>query len=248
MVRHFHALGTRAITVSGGGEPTLHPGFDSFIDLCGELDVHVGLITNGLQWSDKPRKIPANGKLIWARMSIVDSESGTYDVERLRRFSENLSDVAVGCYATITKNANVDFIERLADMAEALSNVTHFKLGENSQEAAPEKMAEIKRRVLPGRAKVIVQSQSEAGKETNRCLVSLLRPVVAADGYVYPCCDLNLKDAGYVDPVMFRMGHWRDFGPDTKAFNGSICQRCIWSHYNEALDSLMKPLEHERFL
>lgn len=247
VVRHFHSLGTRAITLSGGGEPTLHPGLDALLDLCRELDVHAGLITNGLLWSDKEKNLPARGKLIWARLSIIDSESGKYDIERLRRFCRNLSGTPVGCYATVSKKTDIPFIQKLAELAENLDGVTHFKLGEDSIGLAPGKMDELEKMLVPAFSKVIVSRHSRAAAGMKRCLVSLLRPVIAPDGFVYPCCNME-TDEGHVKPVMFRMGHWRDFGPGTKPFDGSICPKCIWEHYNKTLENLTEPLEHERFL
>ncbi|MDR1612420.1 MAG: radical SAM protein [Planctomycetota bacterium] len=247
LVRHFHRLGTRAITVSGGGEPTLHPGFDALLDLAGELDIQLGLITNGLLWSDAPKKLPANGRLVWARMSVVDSESGNYDVGRLRRFSRNLSETAVGCYATITSRSSVDTIRALADLAEELPNVTHFKLGEDTVSGAGEKMSELADLLKPGHGKVIVHRHEGAVRGAKRCLVSLVRPVAAADGYVYPCCSMELEDLGQVRPDRFRMTRWRDFGADTGCFDGSICPKCIWDRYNRVLAALCAPMEHERF-
>lgn len=248
LVRHFHSLGTRAITLAGGGEPTLHPGFDQLLDLCRDLDIQTGIITNGLRWNDKRKDVSANGKLVWARMSVIDSESGTYDVQRLRRFSENLSKVNVGCYATVTKCTDTGIIVALAELAESLPNVTHFKLGEDANGGAPEKMDELAALLTGSFAKIMLHRCTDSPTGTRRCLVSLLRPVVGADGYVYPCCSMGLETGGRIDTDEYRMCHWRDFGPDTPHFDGSVCGRCIWTNYNEALAGLTGPLEHERFV
>lgn len=248
VIRHFHTLGTRAITFSGGGEPTLHPGFDDALDVCRELDVQAGLITNGLLWTGSNKQVKANGKLVWARMSVVDVESGNYDTERLRRFSESLPDVAVGCYAAITRNADIDTILRLADIAEEVPGITHLKLGEDTVNYAPEKITEIESALKGYKKTIIHRHLLKTVKGMQNCLVSLLRPVIAPDGYVYPCCNLELEDVGYVEPVAFRMVHWREFSLETQPFNGSICPRCIWDQYNQVLAGLTAPLQHERFL
>jgi organic radical activating enzyme len=248
LLKCFHGLGTRAITLTGGGEPTLHPGFDVLLDFCRELDIQLGLITNGLLWSGERKKLSANGKLVWARMSVVDAESGAYDVERLRRFSENLPDVMVGCYATITSGTDVNTIVRLAELAESLPNVTHFKLGEDSVNGAADKIDELSVRLASGHKKVIIHRQAGAVQGNKKCLVSLLRPVIGADGYVYPCCNLKLDKIGYVNPTRFRMGYWRDFAATTHPFDGSVCPECIFDSYNQALAQLLEPMECERFI
>lgn len=248
LLRHFHALGTRAVTLSGGGEPTMHAEFDTILDLCADLDIQVGMITNGLLWSDREKPLRADGRLVWARMSVVDTESGRYDVERLRRFSQNLPRVAVGCYAAITRGTAVRTIADLADLAEELPNVTHFKLGEDSSAGASEKMDELEALLHPGHGKMIFHRTGEMPAGRRDCLISLLRPVIAADGYVYPCCDMKLADGGYVEPRMFRMVHWSGFGPDTSHFDGSMCPGCLWDRYNTVLRNLVAPLEHGRFV
>lgn len=40
--------GTRAVTFSGGGDPTMHPDFDSIIEYAAKIGLEVGLITNGM--------------------------------------------------------------------------------------------------------------------------------------------------------------------------------------------------------
>ena len=56
----------KAITWTGGGEPTLHPQFNEFVELVDKLKIKQGLITNGLA------KINYDSKMFeWIRVSVT---------------------------------------------------------------------------------------------------------------------------------------------------------------------------------
>lgn len=238
---HFHALGTMAITICGNGEPTLHPGLGRFMERCAGLDIQLGLITNGLLWSAREEEIPANRRLIWARMSIIDSESGNYDAERLRRFARNLPDVAVSAYFTVTDRVSRKTAREIAAIIEEEPNATHVKFVEDWVNHAPKAMDALERELAGISKKLIFQRWQRGVTGNSPCLVSKLRPVVNANGFMHPCCTSPLTPA-------YRMTHWRDYNLDTPCFDGSVCATCDWSRYQEALCGLTAPLQHERFL
>ena len=47
------------------------------------------------------------------------------------------------------------------------------------------------------------------------CFISKLKPIIHADGYLYPCCGIQYASGDPQEqrhfPPSFRMGHWRDF-------------------------------------
>ena len=49
IILYFFALGTRAITFSGGGEPTLHPGIEDMLTIAKDKGISCGLVTNGIE-------------------------------------------------------------------------------------------------------------------------------------------------------------------------------------------------------
>lgn len=44
----FHSLGGKSVTIAGGGDPTVHPDFDEIIGGIHDLDIRIGLVTNGI--------------------------------------------------------------------------------------------------------------------------------------------------------------------------------------------------------
>jgi wyosine [tRNA(Phe)-imidazoG37] synthetase (radical SAM superfamily) len=46
-LREAHAMGTRAIELTGGGEPMIYPQVDALLDLIDELGFDLGIVSNG---------------------------------------------------------------------------------------------------------------------------------------------------------------------------------------------------------
>ena len=74
-------LGIKAITWTGGGEPTLHPDFNTFVNIIAKLGIDQGLITNGVY-------VPMNfdpEKFNWIRVSKSNMELNKENLKILRR-------------------------------------------------------------------------------------------------------------------------------------------------------------------
>ncbi len=65
-IEEFAAAGIQAINWTGGGEPTLHPQFGSFVAAAHKAGIAQGLFTNAL------REIPEQDKLEWIRVTFTD--------------------------------------------------------------------------------------------------------------------------------------------------------------------------------
>ncbi|MGH7264788.1 MAG: radical SAM protein [Candidatus Rokuibacteriota bacterium] len=73
----LRALGTRAITWTGGGEPTLHKGFFALLDHGHGLGLDNGLITNGSR-VDGARDDQLLTQLVWLRVSMAGGDAASY--------------------------------------------------------------------------------------------------------------------------------------------------------------------------
>lgn len=62
-LREMDVAGVRSVTWSGGGEPTMHPGFRTLTECCGGMEQ--GLFTNA---REKPRYDPA--RMSWIRVTL----------------------------------------------------------------------------------------------------------------------------------------------------------------------------------
>ncbi|MFA4906041.1 MAG: radical SAM protein [Candidatus Margulisiibacteriota bacterium] len=93
-VEEASRMGVKAVTFTGGGEPTLHPRFLEMIETARAYGLEVGLITNGLAFSPEiaERALPL---LNWVRFSLDAGSPEMY------RKTHGLNDQA---FAKLTKN------------------------------------------------------------------------------------------------------------------------------------------------
>jgi len=95
-LREAYALGTRAVELVGGGEPTAHPeiaGIISDIFEIGAGDMEVGLITNGLL---AERILSVASRMRFVRISLDTALSATYQVLHkvpARQFDKVLTNI-----------------------------------------------------------------------------------------------------------------------------------------------------------
>lgn len=73
-----YGLGTRAVELVGGGEPTTHPQIGEIVDGIADIgdgDMQVGVITNGVM---AERLLPVVDKLTYVRISLDNADPETY--------------------------------------------------------------------------------------------------------------------------------------------------------------------------
>ena len=77
IVSDCEAMGVRAILLTGGGEPTMHP---KFLDLCQlilDAEIDLAVTTNGSRWSPEHTTV-VGYRAEWVRFSLDAGSSSTY--------------------------------------------------------------------------------------------------------------------------------------------------------------------------
>jgi len=104
--------------------------------------------------------------------------------------------------------------------------------------------------------RIILQNRASYTRGSSRCWLALVKPVVDVDGMMYPCCGAQYAVRGGDNrlPSRLCMGNIDNFiseylGPQ-KPFDGSICDKCYYSEYNDVLGKIkeMQHLEHVEFV
>ncbi len=99
--------------------------------------------------------------------------------------------------------------------------------------------------------KLIFQQRDEWVRGQTPCHLGLLKPLVGADGYVYPCCGIQYSEipgtAPWTLPHEARMCHWEDFG-SAQPFDGTQCAKCYYDDYNKILDLMVAKVGHRDFV
>ena len=102
-------------------------------------------------------------------------------------------------------------------------------------------------------SRVVFQGRKEYNPGQKKCLISLLKPNIGADGFIYPCGGVQYaqKDMALDYAKTMRLGAVNDIMKiyeDQAHFDGSVCSRCYYSEYNEVLELLMSEMKHESFV
>jgi len=247
ILSHFKALGSRACTISGGGEPTMHDGLCEIVGYAKRLGHDVSLVTNGIRIAEAESKYDGlNDKLTWCRVSVTPSKDY---VELIPRIAAKWPDVRIGITMTIDNDTDAVTAPHICDTCEPLDNVTHIRFVTNILNPDSALLARCQRFCNGRTTKAIYQDRTPYTKGANPCHVSLLKPVVDPSGYVFPCCGVQYAtDELRQTPECMRLCHWTDFGLGIRPFDGSICQKCYYSEYNRTLAALTKQIDHVNFV
>lgn len=252
-IETFTAIGMKAVTITGGGEPLMYSHLDPMVHQLRDHNVEVGLVTNGLLLG-KSRDIFSMIK--WCRISVSDDR----DVEKLiwilvhSHVLEFSVDWAFSY--VITKDLNLWKLIDIIKFANT-NNFTHVRLVSDLMNlnevptmlAIKEKLSECNVDV----SRVIFQGRKLYEQGMEKCNLSLLKPVVGADGWVYPCCGIQyaLPKTSRDYPLEARMCHLSEISKyfaGQKPFNGIHCNKCYYSDYNRVLEAYKERYEHGLFV
>lgn len=134
-LKEYKRAGGKAVTWSGGGEPTSHPSFDFILIKTAKIGLEQGLMTNGLYPKYYNRYIEQY--CTWVRYSVDTCDAVRYcelkGVDALNKVTENIKDinksaVKVGINMNLPQEPNYDMeIDALWDFAADL-NVKYFQI------------------------------------------------------------------------------------------------------------------------
>lgn len=252
LLPYLRDLGARGMTITGGGEPLLYKHLGDMLALAEQLQIKTGLVTNGTLLD----RMPENNAT-WIRVSFSDDRDPGDDflkhvakaVMRTPRTDWSFSYV-------LGSKPRIDNIKRLMSFANEYA-FSHVRLVSDLLGLGSTPEMSMMRTALhghPGEPLVIYQGRKDFTGGARRCLISLLKPVIGADGGVWPCCGVQYALANPSRDLeqSMRMCHWRELR-DVLArqahFDGSRCVRCYYSGYNEALGIMTATdVVHEEFV
>jgi organic radical activating enzyme len=253
LVSTLEDLSTRAITITGGGEPLLHPSINLLLRECHMAGIKIGLVSNGLA---ARRLDPASIRLIdWCRVSFSDTRDWSRVFEQSLEYLQGENCHGLAFSYVLTNEVNIKNLVHTVHHAVE-HDYTHVRIVDDILHPSPRSMEQARQALQQSGLpldRVIFQPRSEYTHGMKQCRLSLLKPLVAPDGYIYPCCGVQyaLPDETCGFPVRMRMGQvegLRNIIDMQQVFDGSICKRCFYSEHNEALASLSAPIDHVDFV
>lgn len=238
--------GTKAITISGGGEPLLHPHINEFIDYLEQKGIKVGLTTNGLLL---PR-LKYHNNLTWCRVSSGDDRTPGYSQIEKGITTNPETDWAFS--HVIMRDPDYQKINGVIEFANR-HGFTHVRLVNDlmDSEHTPS-MDEVKRHIVADDKNVIYQGRKEWERGQEKCYMPLLKPVIAPEGIIV-CCGSQYAikgSEGHYDPKVI-LGGLEELATildGKKPFDGRVCNRCYYGDYNQALSKLLSTPQHKEFV
>jgi len=249
-------LGCKAVTISGGGEPTLHPHINEIIKHITSLGLKVGITTNGVTLN-KIDKVNLKENITWLRISHSDLRNWTKD------YQVHISDILKYCNSVdwgfsyvITDNINFEMLKDVVSFSNK-NNASYVRIVSDLLNLdIIGDMATIREYLHSHNVDdsiVIYQGRKKFHPGAEKCLISLLKPVINADGNIYPCCGVQYarKVPSLNCDTEMSMGPIQNLEliyKEQKYFNGNQCVKCYYNDYNYILNKLTSKVKHEDFL
>lgn len=206
-----------AIEITGGGEPTLWPKFDKLVKNLHQLDIEIGLVTNGSNLSNDRINLISKACL-WIRISMDAATQETHkkihrtgndDFERrlqnIRRIAiKKHKDLVLGISFIITPD-NFKEIEETCELYSSIKGINSLRFSwmydKEGKAGLTQYQIDIIRQVLDKRIlahqrkdfhifyeKDRIDLYSRPNDDFNTCYYQRFVWAIGADCKVYPCC------------------------------------------------------------
>jgi organic radical activating enzyme len=254
IISECRKAGTKAVTITGGGEPLLYPYFSELVDCFIENKIKIGLVTNGLLLHKVPKK--TLDKITWCRISNDDNRlfEGTYR-EHLASAITASPKVDWAFSHVVSGSPNLDEIARIIEFANAHS-FTHIRLVADlfqPEDVDMDMLKETLRSRGVDDAKVVYQGR-KAFERGGDCYIGYLKPLIGPDAKIYACCgvqyafevpskdlpqELCLGDALQINKILEN---------SNIPLDGSRCVKCYYMNYNTLLRGMLMSVVHKEFV
>jgi len=246
----FSILGCRSVTITGGGEPLMLKDLPWLVNESIKLGIAVGLVTNGYLLKKEHNKTLES--TTWVRISVSDES----DWDKLSHSIKPLIGVSTDWSFSyvVSENPNMRTLSDAIKFANE-HNFTHVRVVNDILKPVTNltglRMAIVESGVND--KLVVWQDRQSYTTGAKRCLISLMKPVVGADGFIYPCCGTQYAqsppDRDYGKSM--RMGVIDNIGEmwsKQAHYDGSNCMKCYYSNYNDSLSGLIDEIDHHLFV
>lgn len=211
-MQELKTLGCESVVVEGGGEPTMHPGFQRIMISLHDMGYHLGLTTNGVHLE---RVMPVVGLFDWIRVSL-----DAYDEESFRKYKRsdvmehimrNMAHIiaargsctVIGVAYLLVKGlvgteALFAITDRLRDLG---ADYLQFRrvIGYPELDAGPQDLAWLQNRFQTEHFRVYTHQAQDLtrGNVALPCRSYQTVAHIAANQTLYACCGLRNKANGY---------------------------------------------------
>lgn len=251
-------LGTKSLTITGGGEPLLYPFLGTLLEVAEASDMATGLVTNGLLLgSIDPEML---NRLTWCRISHGDDRKpfDANDEGELMSIVSCAHKVDWAFSYVLSDRPNVRQLADVIILGNELG-FTHVRVVADllNPDRVPMEAVKAQLQDILGTVSIPVIFQGRDIPEVgHECRICYLKPVIAPDLKVYACCGVQyaLDTPSLSLPEELCLGSLQDMAAravtgNQKPFPGAQnCVRCYYGAYNRVLGALVSDTVHKEFL
>lgn len=247
-------LGARAFTITGGGDPLAHKHITKYVKWLFDQEIEISLVTNGVLFNKHDIKFTK--MLTWCRISLSD--------ERLLRPAE--LEGVVESQEHNWCDFSFSYVVQAGDLGRLIPAIQfankhcfgHIRVVDDIIGGSAVSLESIRDTLVKhgiDTSRVIWQGRKTYSRGHKRCLVGLLKPNIDVYGNLTPCCGIQyasnppMLDFTRAFRVCDKDGIEKVYR-EQRCFDGSVCERCYYSDYNNALNAMWgaSELKHQRFL
>ncbi len=266
----FAAIGTKAVSFSGGGDPLAHPRAVELMDVARRAGMSVGVITNAACLSES-KASDLTEIATWVRVSLDAATGETFAkvhgvpekhfgtiLDNIRLLTDASEDCIIGVgfltsatladeivpAAKLARELGADYIQYRPynyDMYDPTEEITEAKVGYETDDF----------KVLASWPKYREMSEGYV-KPYERCMVHHFSAVVTAHGNMVICCDHKTEDGFCGSLKEFPLSYLWNSGIRDQVVSRIDLSRCPplcrGNTHNILLDVLGKNVTHEEFL
>jgi MoaA/NifB/PqqE/SkfB family radical SAM enzyme len=278
IVESCSKLGVKAIQLTGGGEPTVHPDFNDICRKIIENRIDFSVVSNGLLMDRRKMSLLKEAK--WVRISLDAANAETYGkirnvpakefqvvINNIRRLKS--LGVYVGVGFVVVRDNYKEILEAV-DVAKSLG-VDNVRLGAVFQSGNSDYYAGINDRVLADCARAAKLSNSrftvfdnfterysdlvQGRPNYNKCRYMHFTTYIGADMNVYVCCTNSYSRRGLIGSLanctfseLWNSAQKRAYFEE---FRATDCLRCMFNEKNLAIERALQAnpdLDHSNFV
>ena len=269
VVEDCEKMGVRAIQITGGGEPTLHPNFNELCEMILSKNIDLALVSNGLLLNQKRADIIA--RATWTRISVDAGTPETYSnirnvpkkeyeiVEKNVRYLTSIPNrqATVGIGFVITKENYKEIAQAMQQFKSwGVDNVRLSAVFQNDEERFYDgihdevvKQIETTSCLNDDKFKVINNFNSryadleQGTPDYHKCGYMNFTTYIGGDQHVYTCCVNAYNKKGQIGSI--KEMSFKDLWDSQHKqeffgnFDAKNCTRCMFNDKNRAINQLL---------
>lgn len=240
-VKTFKHLGLLSVELTGGGDPLCHPNIGEIINKLSDMNLKLGLITNGLRLN-KALTQQQLQNFEWIRISLNS-------LDYLEELDFKIpSEPTLGFSYVWNTLSTPDKLDQVSEYAQKY-NAQYIRVVGDC--LSTERIDKARKEIAPLMHKYPHFFFSMKGYDKPKeCWLGYFRPFLNADGYIYRCSANPLINRKF--HPHFRMCDYSQiisfWKKPVKPFPTDKCGLCFFKEQNDLLSSVINPVEHPNFI